>query len=299
MKIKDRLAEPRPCFSFEFFPPKTDQAMDELFRTIHDLARLEPGFVSVTYGAMGQTRSRTIEVVTRIKRVTGIEAMAHVTCAGHSRADLRALLDRLRDDGVENVLALRGDPPKGEESFVPPPDEFAFASELVEFIRSEGYPFCVGAAAYPEGHLESSREEDLVHLKRKVDAGVDFLITQVFFDNAFYFDFLARAREAGIEVPIVPGIMPITNFEQVERFTRICGATIPMRLRLELERCAGDPAAISQVGVAHATVQCMELLTRGVRHLHFFTLNKSPATRLIVSALKGAGMDVAKPEPAP
>jgi len=186
-------------------------------------------------------------------------------------------------------MALRGDPPPGE-AFQPAADGFSYANELIAFVREKGYPFCIGAACYPEGHLESaSREAELAHLRAKVDAGVDFLVCQLFFDNAFYFDFVERARRAGIYVPIIPGIMPITNIDQVDRFTRLCGATVPMRLRLALERTQNDPAAVQALGVAHATVQCMELLSRGVRAIHFYTLNKSPATRLIVSALSGAG----------
>jgi methylenetetrahydrofolate reductase (NADPH) len=200
---------------------------------------------------------------------------------------MAALLDRLAASRIENVLALRGDPPAGERTFTPPPGGFQYASELVGFIRERDYTFCLGGAAYPEGHVETvSRDDDMRHLKAKVDAGLDFVITQLFFDNAFYFDFVERARRVGINVPIVPGIMPITNYEQVQRFTRMCGATVPMRLGLQLEKVKDDPEAVMQLGVAHATVQCMELLARGVPGIHFYTLNKSPATRMIVSALR-------------
>jgi methylenetetrahydrofolate reductase (NADPH) len=290
MKIRNRLNPSNPCYSFEFFPPKTDEGTRSLLKTLEDLAPLAPGFVSVTYGAGGSTRDRTLELVTRIKQTTGIEAMAHVTCVGHSLDELRELLDRLAAARIENVLALRGDPPKGEETFVPAAGGCRYASELVEFIRANDYPFCVGSAGYPEGHVETaSREEDLRNLKRKVDAGCDFVISQLFFDNAFYFDFVERARRVGINVPIVPGIMPITNFDQVTRFTRMCGATVPMRLALELERVKDKPDAVVQLGVAHATVQCLELLARGVPGIHVYTLNKSPATRRIVSALRARG----------
>jgi methylenetetrahydrofolate reductase (NADPH) len=256
-------------------------------KTLEDLAPLEPGFVSVTYGAGGSTRDRTLELVTRIKRETGIEAMAHLTCVGHTRDELREVLRRLSDAKVENVLALRGDPPQGQKEFVPVPGGLNNAAELVRFIREEDFNFSLGGAGYPEGHVETAlRDEDLRHLKAKVDAGLDFVITQLFFDNAFYFDFVERARRIGINVPIVPGIMPITNFEQVQRFTRMCGATVPMRLTLQLERVKDQPEALVQLGVAHATVQCMELLSRGVPGIHFYTLNKSPATRMIVSALR-------------
>jgi methylenetetrahydrofolate reductase (NADPH) len=287
MKIRNALNPSKPCFSFEFFPPKTAEGERALWETLDDLRPLEPGFVSVTYGAGGSTRDRTIELVTHIKERTGIEAMAHLTCVGHTQTELEDVLHRLARARVENVLALRGDPPKGQTAFEPVEGGFRFASELVEFARRLDLGLCLGGAAYPEGHVEtSSREADLKHLKAKVDAGLDFVITQLFFDNAFYFDFVERARRAGINIPIVPGIMPITNYEQVQRFVRMCGATVPMRLQLELERVKDDPTAIMQLGVAHATVQCLELLQRGVPGIHFYTLNKSPAARMIVSALR-------------
>ncbi|MFP2906165.1 methylenetetrahydrofolate reductase [NAD(P)H] [Pyxidicoccus sp. 3LFB2] len=287
MKIRNRLNPSNPCFSFEFFPPKTDEGVSNLFKTLEDLAPLQPGFVSVTYGAGGSTRDRTVDLVTRIKQQTGIEAMAHLTCVGHTRDELRELLKRLAEAKLDNVLVLRGDPPHGQQQFTPAEGGFQYASELVQFIREEDFNFCLGGACYPEGHVETvSRDDDLRHLKAKVDAGLDFVVSQLFFDNAFFFDFVERARRAGINVPIVPGIMPITNYEQIQRFTRMCGATVPMRLALQLERVKDQPDALVQLGVAHATVQCMELLSRGVPGIHFYTLNKSPATRMIVSALR-------------
>jgi methylenetetrahydrofolate reductase (NADPH) len=288
MKIRNRLNPSRPCFSFEFFPPKTAEGEKNLLASLADLAELEPGFVSVTYGAGGSTRHSTVELVRRIKAQTAIEAMAHLTCAGHTRAELGNIVDQLLADGIENILVLRGDPPAGQREFQPTEGGFRYASELVAFIRERAHTVSLGGAAYPEGHVETaSRDDDLQHLKGKVDAGLDFVITQLFFDNAFFFDFVERARRVGINVPIVPGIMPITNFEQLGRFTRLCGATVPMRLALQLERVKDDPDAVMQLGVAHATVQCMELLQRGVPGIHFYTLNRSPATRMIVSALKG------------
>ena len=287
MKIRNRLNPSNPCFSFEFYPPRTEEGVTNLLATLAELAPLDPGFVSVTYGAGGSTRSRTVELVTRIKDTTGIEAMAHLTCGGHSRDELRDLLRQLEAAKLDNVLVLRGDPPAGESRFEPAPGGFRYASELIQFVRDEDFSFCLGGACYPEGHIEtSSRDEDLQNLKRKVDAGLDFVVTQLFFDNAFYFDFVERARRAGINIPIVPGIMPITNYEQLTRFVRMCGATVPMRLQLQLERVKDQPDALVQLGVAHATVQCMELLARGVPGLHFYTLNKSPATRMIVGALR-------------
>ncbi|MBM7115373.1 methylenetetrahydrofolate reductase [NAD(P)H] [Archangium primigenium] len=287
MKIRNRLNPSDPCFSFEFFPPKTDAGTDNLMKTLEELAPLEPGFVSVTYGAGGSTRDKTVDLVTRIKGETGIETMAHLTCLGHTRDELRELLRRLKGARIDNVLALRGDMPQGGLPAEPVDGGLARATDLVRFIRDEDFDFSLGGACYPEGHVETgSRDDDLRYLKAKVDAGLDFVITQLFFDNAFYFDFVERARRAGINVPIVPGIMPITNYEQIQRFTRMCGATVPMRLTLQLERLKEQPDALVQLGVAHATVQCMELLARGVPGIHFYTLNKSPATRMIVSALK-------------
>lgn len=287
MKIRNRLNPSNPCFSFEFFPPKTEEGSQNLLRTLEALAPLDPGFVSVTYGAGGSTRDRTLDLVTQIKANTGIEAMAHLSCVGHTRDEISGILEKLVAAKIENVLAIRGDAPAGQPRFVPTPGGFRYASELVEYIRQKDYPFSIGAAAYPEGHVENpSRDADLTALKRKIDAGCDFVITQLFFDNAFFFDFVERARRVGINVPIVPGIMPITNFEQLNRMVRMCGSTIPMRLALQLERVKDQPEAVMQLGVAHATVQCIELLNRGVPGIHFYTLNRSPATQMIVSALR-------------
>ena len=287
MKIRNVLNPSKPCFSFEFFPPKTAEGEKQLWEALEDLRSLEPGFVSVTYGAGGSTRDRTIELVTHIKERTGIEPLAHLTCVGHTEAEIGDVLARLAAARIENVLALRGDPPKGQEKFEKHTGGFEYASELVNYIGKREMGFCVGAAACPEGHLETpSRETDLQHLKLKVDQGCDFIITQLFFDNAFFFDFVERARRIGINVPIVPGIMPITNYEQVQRFVRMCGATVPMRLQLELEKVRDRPDAVTQLGVAHATLQCLELLQRGVPGIHFYTLNRSSATRMIVSALR-------------
>ena len=287
MRIAEALGRGRPCFSFEFFPPKSAEATGALLSTIDELRELKPTFVSVTYGAGGSTRDLTLDLVRRIKRERGLEAMAHLTCVGHSRAEIARILDDHRDAGVENVIALRGDPPRGETVFRPAPDGFAHASDLVAFIRQCGHSFCLAAACYPEGHIEcGDRNVDLENLRTKVRAGVDFIITQLFFDNAFYFDFVSRARAVGIDVAIIPGIMPITNVDQVERFSKLCGATIPMRLALELERRRTDPEAVAELGVAMATLQCAELLDRGAPGIHFYTLNKSPATRMILTALQ-------------
>jgi methylenetetrahydrofolate reductase (NADPH) len=280
-----------PIFSFEFFPPKTDEGVRQLYETIEALRPLGPAFVSVTYGAGGSTRQRTLELVTRLKRESEVEAMAHVTCVGASRDEIAAVLDEVAAAGIQNVLALRGDPPRGAVGFQPHPDGFRFASELVAFIRSqpERWKFCLGGAAYPEGHPETrDLGQDLVHLKRKVDAGADFLVTQLFFDNQAHFRFLDRARAAGIAVPILPGIMPFTNVDQAERFTALCGAVIPQPLRAAMASRRDDPDGALQLGVAYASLQCAELLRRGVPGIHFYTLNRSPSSRAIVAALRAS-----------
>ena len=287
MRIADRLRNGPPCFSFEFFPPKSEDGVAQLFTTLKELAELKPGFVSVTYGAGGSTRQLTIELTSAIKRETGIEAMAHLTCVGHGRTELAEILERLKSAGVENVLALRGDPPKEQAIFTPSPDGFSHGNELMQFVRARGYEFCLGGACYPEAHLESEGiDDEIEHTKRKIADGAEFLITQLFFDNAFYFHFVERARKAGITCPIVPGLMPITNIAQIERITRMCGATVPMRLRLALEKRKDDPEAVLQLGVAHATLQAADLLANGAPGVHFYTLNRSRASRMIVTALQ-------------
>jgi methylenetetrahydrofolate reductase (NADPH) len=280
-----------PVFSFEFFPPKTEDGFQALFETVRLLRPLAPTFVSVTWGAGGSTRGKTLEAVLACKREFEIEAMAHVTCCGVSRAQLVDALEEALDAGIENILALRGDPPRGERSFTPAPDGLRYASELVALAREvsakRGKRLCIGAACYPEGHVEcGDRLQDLRHLKQKVDAGVDFLVTQLFFEDHVYFDFVGRARAAGIAVPIIPGIMPITNVDQVQRFTTMCGAHLPRTLGAALQGRVNDPAAATQLGVAYATLQCAELLRGGAPGIHFYTLNKSPATRAILSALR-------------
>lgn len=286
MRIRELLAVGRPCISFEFFPPKNEAGFDQLRQTIASLRDLRPTFVSVTYGAGGSTRRQTVELVSHIRQDYGIEAMAHVTCLGASRQELHEILARLANSGIENVLTLRGDPPAGKATFQPHPEGFRYASELAALARQH-FRFCLGGACYPEKHPEApSMDTDIEHLRRKIDAGVEFLISQLFFDNQKYFDFVARARSVGIGVPIIPGIMPITNVKQVERFTQMCGATIPESLLGELRRNEEDPNAVLALGVAHATAQCLELLQRGAPGIHFYTLNKSPAARTILAAIR-------------
>jgi methylenetetrahydrofolate reductase (NADPH) len=286
MRIDQILAAPGPVFSFEFFPPKTDAGEQNLYAALEELKQLEPSFVSVTYGAGGSDRERTLEIVKRIRAKHGLEAMAHFTCVGATVPQLRETLDEMQRGGIDNVLALRGDPPAGEEAWTKTDGGLEFSRELVELITAD-YPFAVGAACFPETHIHAtSPEDDLAHLVEKVGAGVDFLITQMFFDNAYYFDFAQRARAAGITVPIIAGIMPITRVGQVERMAQMCGSAIPDGLREELHARGDDPEAVLDFGVAYATLQCAELLAAGAPGIHFYTLNRSPATRAILSALK-------------
>ncbi len=286
MRIDQLLAREEPGFSFEFFPPKTEQGERNLYAALAELQTLEPAFVSVTYGAGGSTREKTIAIVKRIKDEYGLEAMAHFTCVSATVPELRATLDEMQAAGVDNVLALRGDPPAGERDWVKTDGGLEYSRELVELIRAD-YPFAIGAACFPETHIHAlSPEADVAYLAEKVAAGVDFLITQLYFDNAFYFDFVARARAAGIEVPIIPGILPITQIGQLERMTSMCGASIPDGLRQELHAREDSPEAVIDFGVAYATLQCAELLAAGAPGIHFYTLNRSPATRAILGALK-------------
>jgi methylenetetrahydrofolate reductase (NADPH) len=286
MRIDQLLAGPEPSFSFEFLPPKTEQGEQNLYAALAELRTLEPSFVSVTYGAGGSRRAKTIEIVKRIREDYHLEAMAHFTCVGATVEELRATLDEMRAAGIDNVLALRGDPPGGQGEWVRTDGGFEYSRELVELIKDD-YPFAIGAACFPETHIHAtSPEDDVAHLAEKVAAGADFLITQMFFENSRYFDFVERARAAGITVPIIPGILPITQIGQVERMTTLCGATIPEGLRRELYARESQPEAVIDFGVAYATLQCAELLAAGAPGIHFYTLNRSPATRAVLGALK-------------
>lgn len=286
MKISTLFGRGTPVVSFEFFPPKTEEGVEQLYRTVEELRKCRPSFVSVTFGAGGSTRDRTLDLVTRIQRELGVVTMAHLTCVGSTQDEIGAILRRLVDGGVQNVLALRGDPPKGETSFVPVPGGFRYASELVAYIREQGFDLCVGAACYPEGHVETrDLDADLGHLVTKVEAGVDFLVSQLFFDNEDYRAFVRRARAAGIEVPIVPGLMPVTNVGQTERFTQLCGSRIPQELHRRLRIVANDPAAVVATGVQWSVDQGRSLLRDGAPGLHFYTLNRSSATLAVHAAL--------------
>jgi methylenetetrahydrofolate reductase (NADPH) len=290
MRIDDALSSSaEPVFSFEFFPPKTDDGVDNLFAAIDELKALEPTFVSVTYGAGGGTRDGTIEISTRIKNDVGLETMMHLSCVGETREGLDAILGTVESAGIENVLALRGDPPKGDPSFVRPEGGLSSAAELAGFI-SERFPsFALGGSCFPEVHPEAdSLEADLAYLKTKVDAGARFLITQLFFENDVFFRWQERAREAGIDVPIIPGIVPILSLGQARRFCANCDATLPEPISEQLELLGGDEEAEREFGIAFATRQCEELLAAGAPGIHFYTVNRAPATRAVLGALKVA-----------
>jgi len=287
VRITEAYEGDRPVFSFEFFPPQTDQGAENLMRAAAELKQaVQPDFISVTYGAGGTTRDRTFEVVKRVQSELGIRAMAHQTCVAATKNDIASTVERLWNSGITNILALRGDPPEGEEAFTPPENGYSHASDLIEWLR-ENTEMEVGAACYPERHPESQGDEDDIKwTAHKVEVGASFLISQLFFDNEKYFDFVDRVREEGVTVPLVPGIMPITNVSQIERFTKMCGATIPEELHERLNAVKDDPAIVMAVGIEHAIKQCRELLERGAPGLHFYTLNKSHATRSIVAALR-------------
>ncbi|MEP7363463.1 MAG: methylenetetrahydrofolate reductase [NAD(P)H] [Acidobacteriota bacterium] len=284
MIIGDLYGRAAPVFSFEFFPPKTEAAADDLLITAAELKQLHaPDFISVTYGAGGGTRARTLDLVSRIQKSLKIPTMAHLACLGHTRDEIAEIVSGLVTDGIVNILALRGDMPK---EGLPSNGEFHYATELIEFLR-ERFDVGLGAACYPESHPQSANpDEDLRWAVRKTELGARFLITQLFFDNNDYFSYVSRARAAGITSPIVPGIMPITNVAQIERFTKLCGASIPQALYARLDRHREDGAAVMAIGLEHAITQCRELLDRGAPGLHFYTLNKSLSTRVILSAIK-------------
>jgi methylenetetrahydrofolate reductase (NADPH) len=288
MRIGELLEQRRPVFSFEFFPPKSDEGQRTLEGTLEVLKDDQPDYVSVTYGAGGATRNRTVEITKSIKQDLGIEAMAHLSCVGEPAERLVEILGEIESAGIENVLALRGDPPRGEAEWRPHPGGLSYSVELIRLIR-ERFDFCVGAACFPEIHPDAAdRASDLRYAREKVEAGACFLITQLFFDNELYLEFVDDARAAGIDVPIIPGIMPITNYGQIRRFTEMCGASIPDQLTAQLDGRADDPEAVAELGVAYATLQCSDLLARGAPGIHFYTLNRSPATRAILAALRAA-----------
>jgi len=285
MRIDELLHHGLPTISFEFFPPKTEEGFASLYRTIDDLHPLKPSYVSVTYGAGGSTRQKTVDLVSRIQNELKIRSMAHLTCVGHTAEEIGGILDQLWESGIRNVLTLRGDPPVGQSQFTATPGGFAFANELAAFTRNR-HEFCIGVAGYPEGHPQClNRTRDLENLKRKIDAGGDFVITQLFLDNEDFYRFRDQARAMGINNPIIAGIMPVLNVAQIKRFISMCGAKIPHPLLLKIESVESDADAVYKMGVEYAIQQCKDLLKNQVDGLHFYTLNKSKATVEIVKSL--------------
>ncbi|HEX2264743.1 MAG TPA: methylenetetrahydrofolate reductase [NAD(P)H] [Solirubrobacterales bacterium] len=288
MRIDEILDQQRPVFSFEFFPPKTDEGERNLQAALHDLKEDRPDYVSVTYGAGGANRDGTVEVTTALKDEIGFETMAHLSCVGETTEGLAQTLDRIEAAGIENVFALRGDPPRGQEDFVQPEGGLGSAADLAAFI-SAGWDFGIGGACFPEVHPEApDLETDLRYLKTKVDAGASFLITQLFFDNQVYFDFVRAARARGIEVPILAGVIPVATFAQTKRICDLCDASIPSRLEAAFEAAGGDPEREFELGIAYAAQQCAELLIAGCPGIHFYALNKAPATRAVLAALRAS-----------
>ena len=289
MRIDEILAgSDEPVFSIEFFPPRDSEGVQRLFETVETLKPLAPSYVSVTYGAGGATRDGTVEIATRIKRDHGLEVMAHLSCVGETTEGLIEIIDRIGAAGIDNVLALRGDPPRGEEEFKRPDGGLSSAAELAAFI-SERYDFAIGGACFPEVHPEAANlEADLAYLKTKVTSGASFLITQLFFDSRVYFDFVEAAREAGIDVPIIPGVIPIISYPQIVRFCKLCAASIPKPLAEAMEALDGDSGAEAELGIAYAARQCEELLAGGAPGIHFYTLNRAAATRAVLSAVRAS-----------
>jgi methylenetetrahydrofolate reductase (NADH) len=289
MRIDEMLASSRPVFSVEFFPPKTEEGRETLFETVEVLKELQPAYFSVTYGAGGATREGTLETTRAIRDDHGVEAMAHLSCVGEKRENLAELIDRIADAGIENILALRGDPPRGQTDFVQPEGGLGSSAELTALIAERHPEIAIGGACFPEVHPEApSLEADIAYLKTKVDNGASFLITQLFFDNRSYFDFVPAARAAGIDVPIIPGVMPMTGFKQIARICELCDAKIPPALEQAMEAADGDERVEFELGVAYAAQQCAELLRAGVPGIHLYALNRWPATRAILGALLAA-----------
>ncbi len=288
MRIDQILSTRSPVFSVEFFPPKTPEATEQLYATARNLSELGLDFVSVTYGAGGSTRDGTVEITTALKDELGLETMAHLSCVGETTEGLGATLDRIAAAGIENVFALRGDPPRGQEDFVQPEGGLGSAAELAAFIGGR-WDFAVGGACFPEVHPEApDLETDLDYLKTKVESGASFLITQLFFDNQVYFDFVAAAREKGIEVPILAGVIPVASFAQTKRICDLCDASIPAPLEAAFRAAEGDERTEFELGVAYAAQQCSELLIAGAPGIHFYALNRAPATRAVLGALRAA-----------
>lgn len=282
----------KPVISFEIFPPKTNKGMENLQVVIPELISLKPDFMTVTYGALGSTRERTLEIASSIKNDYNMETACHLTCVGASRTELDYIIKRIYETNIRNIVALRGDPPQGEETFVPPPDGLSHAHELVkhirEFEKKEGIEkFGIAVAGYPEKHLEAeSMEKDIANLNSKIEAGADVIITQLFFENRFFFNFVKKVREAGINVPIIPGLMPIISVRQIQRITSMCGSSIPPDLQSELNLAVDDDERAEEIGVRKCISQAKDLIANGVHGIHFYVLNKTTHIKQIMEAIR-------------
>ena len=283
MKIKERLTDNKVHISFEVFPPKTDARFDSVQHAVDEIAKLAPSFISVTYGAGGGTSKNTVKIASHIQNELGVDSIAHLTCVSSTRGEVREQIQEIKENGIQNILALRGDIPSDTDSTIE--RQYRYAYELIQDIKSQG-DFCIGAACYPEGHLECGhKEDDIAYLKKKVDCGVDFLTTQMFFDNSVFYNFLYRIREKGITVPVLPGIMPVTNGKQIARSCQLSGAVLPSRFRAIVDRFGENPAAMQQAGIAYATDQIIDLIANGIQNIHVYSMNKPEVAAAIMSNL--------------
>ena len=283
MKIKEILKSSEHHISFEIFPPKTDAGFDSVMKATEAIADLHPSYISVTYGAGGGTSKNTVKIASRIKHDLGVTSLAHLTCVSSTNETVHKVIDELKEQGIENILALRGDIP--QDSDFPLPDHYRYASELIEDIKGQG-DFCIGAACYPEGHVETEhKNDDIINLKHKVDCGVDFLTTQMFFDNSILYNFLYRIREKGITVPVIPGIMPVTSGSQIKRIGFLSGTALPERFRAVVDRFGDDKEAMQQAGIAYATDQIIDLFANGINHVHVYSMNKPEVAAAIMNNL--------------
>ena len=284
MNILDIYNSKEFTASFEIFPPKTEKGNQNLWKEMKEMSELDPAYVSVTYGAGGSTRDKTLDIATKIKNDYSITPLVHFTCVGSGRDEIKKYLKIVKNLGIENILALRGDPPLGETTFAPPPDGFSYANELVEYIRSIN-GFTIAVAGYPEGHIESEDlESDIENLKKKVDAGADFIITQLFYNNNDFYHFMDTIIRKNISLPVIPGIMPVTSLTQIKKITSMCGATIPGTLQKRLQQCPSEDS-FCEAGIDYSIEQCSELKAWGVKGFHFYTLNKTRAVKKILKEI--------------
>lgn len=283
MKIIDRMLEDRVNISFEVFPPKTDDTFDKVLEATDEIAKLKPSFISVTYGAGGGTSKNTVKIASHIKNDLGVNSIAHLTCVSSTKDEVHRVVEDIKANGIQNILALRGDIPK--DAAFPMPGHYKYACELIEDIKTRG-DFCIGAACYPEGHVETEHKaDDIAHLKQKVDSGVDFLTSQMFFDNTIFYNFLYRIREKGITVPVLPGIMPVTNGKQMARICKLSGTILPQRFHAIVDRFGDDPKAMQQAGIAYATDQVIDLIANGINNIHIYSMNKPKVAAAIMANL--------------